>query len=90
VQFISISYLLFLIFALQDSKLVLVRAEVARIKGDYTTAQDAYDSAIEKARDAGALNVAGVANELAMKFYIARKMERAAKVWSETEEKEKH
>ena len=43
--------------------------------------QDLYDTAIEKARATGFLNVLGVANELAMKFYLARKMDRAAKVF---------
>ena len=52
-------------------------------------AQDAYDSAIEKARDAGMLSVAGVANELAMKFYMSRKMERAAKVSIEKEQRDR-
>lgn len=58
----------------------LITAEVHRIKGEYAKAQDTYDIAIEKARSVGSINVVGVANELAMKFYMSRKMERAAKV----------
>lgn len=58
----------------------LVTAEVHRIKGEYAKAQDVYDSAIDMAKSAGNINVVGVANEQAMKFYLGRKMERAAKV----------
>ncbi len=53
---------------------------MARIEGDNAKAQDLYDTAIEKSRASSYLNVLGVANELAMKFYLNRKMHRAAKV----------
>lgn len=59
-----------------------MRAELARIKGDFAKAQDLYDVAIERARATEYINVLGMANELAMKFYLLRKMERAAKVYS--------
>jgi predicted ATPase/signal transduction histidine kinase len=57
------------------SKSALVSAELARVTGDDLEAMHLYDRAIRSARDNGLIQNAGIAYELASRFYRARGFE---------------
>ena len=59
-------------------KLALVEAERARVEGALDTAREAYDRAIDAAREQGYVNEEALANELAGKFYLACGRDRVA------------
>ena len=50
----------------------LVRAEVARVKGDFTAARTHYELAIEAAREHGFVNIMAMASELAGRLFLER------------------
>ncbi|MBF0337432.1 MAG: response regulator, partial [Nitrospirae bacterium] len=59
----------------------LVEAEVARVLGNISEAEDAYDNAIEEAQLNEYLSDEAMANELAGRFYLKRGKNRIAKVY---------
>lgn len=59
----------------------LVEAERYRILGQFAAAADAYDRAIELARENDYLQHEALANELAAKFYLARNKPKIAQVY---------
>jgi predicted ATPase/signal transduction histidine kinase len=50
----------------------LIDAELARLEGRPLAAMDAYDEAIQAARDGGFVHEEAIANELAGRFFLAR------------------
>ena len=50
----------------------LIDAELARVEGDVLAAIDAYDDAIQAARDNGFVHDEALAGELAARFYLSR------------------
>ncbi|XXT24205.1 AAA family ATPase [Sorangium sp. So ce429] len=53
-------------------KLLLVEAELARVRGDDTAATDGYEAALAAARESGIGRDEALANELAAKYHLAR------------------
>ncbi|WP_437760564.1 protein kinase domain-containing protein [Sorangium sp. So ce1389] len=53
-------------------KLLLVDAELARVRGDDTAATDGYEAALAAARESGIGRDEALANELAAKYHLAR------------------
>jgi len=49
----------------------LVEAELARLRGDVTTAMQSYDQAVDLARKSGFMQEEALANELAARFYLS-------------------
>ncbi len=62
-------------------KYLLVSAEIARITGKDSNAMELYDQAIESAHENEYTQNEAIANELAGSFYLARGMNRIAKVY---------
>ncbi|GAB4281165.1 MAG: AAA family ATPase [Oscillatoriaceae cyanobacterium] len=62
-------------------KYLLVAAEMARLSGDWEKAMDLYDAAIEAAGANEYPQEAGLANELAAKFWLAKGKEKFAKIY---------
>ena len=61
-----------------ESRAALVGAEIARLDGHDLDAQRLYEKAIESAGANGFVNIEALANELAGRFYGARRFERIA------------
>jgi signal transduction histidine kinase len=62
-------------------RLELIDAEMARVTGDTAKARQAYDRAIELARQNGYVNDEAVANERAAVFYMALGKDRIAEIY---------
>jgi predicted ATPase/class 3 adenylate cyclase/tRNA A-37 threonylcarbamoyl transferase component Bud32 len=62
-------------------KFYLVEAERARVASDNQHAMDAYDQAIDLAREHEYLNEEALANELASRFYLSQNKEKIAQVY---------
>jgi PAS domain S-box-containing protein len=61
-----------------ETRVALVGAEIARIEGRDLDAMRLYEQAIRFARENGFIQIEGVANEVAARFYLARGFERIA------------
>ncbi|MBU0801728.1 MAG: response regulator, partial [Alphaproteobacteria bacterium] len=55
-----------------DNKVHLIRAELARLHGEHKQADDLFDLAIEESDKQGFLHQAGIANELAARYWMSR------------------
>ncbi|WP_213804241.1 sigma 54-interacting transcriptional regulator [Granulicella sp. dw_53] len=64
-----------------EGRAALVAAEIARLEGRALDAQQLYEDAIRLGRDAGFIQDAAVANELAGRFYTARGFEVIAQAY---------
>jgi PAS domain S-box-containing protein len=61
-----------------ETRVALVGAEIARIEGRDLDAMRFYEQAIRCARENGFIQIEGVANEIASRFYLARGFDRIA------------
>jgi PAS domain S-box-containing protein len=61
-----------------ETRLVLVGAEIARIEGRDLDAMHLYERAIRRARENDFIQIEGIANEVAARFYLGRGFERIA------------
>ncbi|MGI9542872.1 MAG: sigma 54-interacting transcriptional regulator, partial [Cyclobacteriaceae bacterium] len=62
-------------------KLLLVKAEIARIKDEIWEASELYDRAIEAAAKSDFIHEEALASELAARFYLTNSREKMAKVY---------
>ncbi len=62
-------------------KLLLVDAELARVRGDNPSAIDLYDEAISAAKESGIRRDEALANELAARYYLERGRTKVARVY---------
>jgi transcriptional regulator with GAF, ATPase, and Fis domain len=63
------------------NRVLLVRAEIARIEGRELDAERLYEEAIQSARENKFVQNEALANELAARFYAGRGLERIARVY---------
>ncbi len=64
-----------------EHRLLLVDAETARVNGDHGGALKLYDAAVQAAARHGFLLDAGLANELAARYYLAQDKNRFASIY---------
>jgi class 3 adenylate cyclase len=67
--------------ATNEHRLLLVQAELQRVRGDFEAARFGYDRAIDGARRAGCVPEEALANETAARFYDSRGQERIAQMY---------